>query len=104
MESSRRRESRSDRSIVVLEKLASRQKKAALQDHREYLAAGGLGAFLGDGRLSYGREAIAEAYYSLQAYRGAHVSVDYQRIWNPSYNFDRHGPVNILSARFQVEF
>src|SRR3984893_16416056 len=34
--------------------------------HRDYLAAGGAGFLLGDGRLSYGREQILEAYYRLQ--------------------------------------
>jgi carbohydrate-selective porin OprB len=72
--------------------------------HRDYLAAGGLGGFLGDGRLHYGREAVAEVYYSLLALRGVHLTLDYQRIANPGHNFDRHGPVNILSGRVHAEF
>ena len=34
------------------------------RDHRRYLARGGLGFVLGDGRLDYGRERVLEAYYS----------------------------------------
>ena len=34
--------------------------------HREYLAAGGLGFFLGDGNLSYKTENIIEAFYNLK--------------------------------------
>jgi carbohydrate-selective porin OprB len=72
--------------------------------HRDYLAAGGLGGFLGDGRLNYAREAVAEVYYSALALRGVHLTLDYQRIANPGHNFDRHGPVNILSGRVHAEF
>src|SRR5262249_54201877 len=38
--------------------------------HRTYLALGGNGFLLGDGRLHYGREDIIEAYYTARAYRG----------------------------------
>src|SRR5437879_3022561 len=34
--------------------------------HRDYLAAGGTGFVLGDGRLRYGAERVFEAYYSYQ--------------------------------------
>ncbi len=73
-------------------------------DHRDYLAAGGLGGFLGDGRLNYGREQDWETYYSALAYRGIHLSLDYQLIVNPGYNVDRHGPVHLLSGRAHIEF
>ncbi len=33
--------------------------------HEDYLAAGGVGLSLGDGRLHYGSEQVAEVYYSL---------------------------------------
>jgi high affinity Mn2+ porin len=72
--------------------------------HRDYLAAGGLGGFLGDGRLNYGRELDAEAYCSVLAFRGVHLTFDYQLIGNPAYNVDRRGPVHILSGRVHVEF
>jgi high affinity Mn2+ porin len=72
-------------------------------EHRAYLAAGGLGGFLGDGRLNYAKEQDYELYYSALVYRGVHLTADYQRIVNPGYNLDRHGPVNMLSARVHVE-
>jgi carbohydrate-selective porin OprB len=71
--------------------------------HQRYLAAGGLGAFLGDGALNYGRERIGEIYYSLRLARSAWLSLDYQRIVNPGYNRDR-GPVSVASARMHLEF
>ena len=71
--------------------------------HRNYLAAGGLGFFIGDGRLNYRRENILEAFYSLRVIKGAWVSADFQRIFNPAYNADR-GPVSVASIRLHAEF
>ena len=34
-------------------------------DHRAYIAAGGLGILIGDGRLDYRPEKIVESYYSI---------------------------------------
>src|SRR4029077_3145555 len=48
--------------------------------HRNYLAAGGLGFFLGDGRLNYETEKVVEAFYSLKASKHAWVSLDYQHL------------------------
>ncbi len=70
--------------------------------HKDYLAAGGLGFILGDGRLNYGPERILETYYAYQLSRFATISVDYQGIANPGYNRDR-GPVSVLSVRLHVE-
>jgi carbohydrate-selective porin OprB len=70
--------------------------------HREYLARGGLGFFLGDGALNYQEEQIIEVYYSAAAYRGLWVSLDYQHIWNPGYNADR-GPVDFFGVRVHLE-
>jgi hypothetical protein len=70
--------------------------------HRDYLAAGGLGFFLGDGRLNYGGENIVETFYSLGVTKGAWASLGYQRIANPGYNRDR-GPANFLGLRFHAE-
>ena len=72
--------------------------------HRAYLAAGGLGGFLGDGQLNYAREQIYEAYYSALVYRGVHLTLDYQRVVNPGYNADRHGPVQMVGGRVHFEF
>jgi hypothetical protein len=73
--------------------------------HREYLAAGGLGFLLGDGRLDYAHEQILEAYYRLQLpWQWAHVqlSPDYQFIRNPGFNAAR-GPVSFWAIRFHIE-
>jgi len=71
--------------------------------HQEYLALGGYGFLLGDGRLNYGRENIVEAYYTLHAWRGIYPSFDFQHINNPGYNRDR-GPVSVASLRLHIEF
>ena len=72
-------------------------------DHRNFLAAGGSGFFLGDGRINYAAEQILEAYYSWAPLKGTSVSFDWQRITNPGYNRDR-GPANIGSVRLHLEF
>lgn len=72
--------------------------------HRDYLARGGLGFFLGDGRLNYRPEQTIEGFYSRQLARALWVSLDYQRIRNPGYNADRAGPVNVWSLRLHSEF
>ena len=70
--------------------------------HADYLAAGGLGFILGDGRLHRGAEIITEAYYSLQLLRWFAISLDYQFIKNPGYNQDR-GPVSVVSLRGHIQ-
>jgi high affinity Mn2+ porin len=72
------------------------------KDHANYLADGGLGFLLGDGRLRYGREDIVEAYYTARAYKGIFPAVDIQAIAHPGYNEDR-GPVFVGSVRLHVE-
>lgn len=76
------------------------------QDHRAYLAAGGSGFILGDGRLDYGLEYIGEVYYSIDFPRyHAALSPDYQIVFNPGYNTSRlPGPVHIVALRVHVEF
>jgi high affinity Mn2+ porin len=73
------------------------------KDHQEYLALGGLGFLLGDGRLNYGRENIVETYYTLHAWRGVYPSFGFQYVANPGYNRDR-GPVLVPSLRLHLEF
>jgi hypothetical protein len=70
--------------------------------HRDYLAAGGLGFFLGDGRLNYGGERILETFYSFGVAKGAWASLGYQHVANPGYNRDR-GPANFLGMRLHAE-
>ncbi|HEY8929320.1 MAG TPA: carbohydrate porin [Mucilaginibacter sp.] len=72
--------------------------------HRNYLAAGGYGFLIGDGKLNYAPEMIAELYYKVNAFQKKFfISPDYQFIINPAYNTDR-GPVNVFSIRAHVEF
>jgi high affinity Mn2+ porin len=73
------------------------------KDHQIYLADGGLGFLLGDGRLNYGRENILETYYTAHLWRGIYVAPGVQRINNPGYNRDR-GPVLVPTFRLHVEF
>jgi high affinity Mn2+ porin len=67
-------------------------------DHKAYLAAGGLGFLLGDGRLRYGRETVLESYTTYSFPKGISASIDLQFIANPGYNRDR-GPVWVPALR-----
>ncbi len=69
--------------------------------HREYLAAGGSGILLGDGRLNYGHERVIEAYYRVQLGTYVQLSPDFQRLENPGYNHDR-GPAQVYSLRLRL--
>lgn len=72
--------------------------------HRNYLADGGYGFLIGDGRLNYAPEMIAELYYKLNAWQNKlFITPDYQFIMHPAYNRDR-GPVNVFSIRAHIEF
>jgi high affinity Mn2+ porin len=73
------------------------------RDHQQYLALGGSGFLLGDGRLNYGRENIVETYYTLHVWRGIYPSFGLQHINNPGYNRDR-GPVLVPALRLHLEF
>jgi high affinity Mn2+ porin len=73
--------------------------------HRDYLAAGGLGFLLGDGRLNYAHEEILEVYYRLQLpwkWIRVQLSPDFQFIRNPGFNADR-GPVTFWGIRLHIE-
>jgi len=76
---------------------------ALAKDHQIYLADGGLGFLLGDGKLNYGRENIVETYYTAHIWRGLYVGPDLQHIQNPGYNRDR-GPVLVPGFRVHMEF
>jgi high affinity Mn2+ porin len=73
------------------------------KDHQVYLADGGLGFLLGDGKLNYGRENIVEAFYTAHVWRGIYVAPGVQHINNPGYNRDR-GPVVVPTFRAHLEF
>jgi high affinity Mn2+ porin len=72
-------------------------------DHARYLEAGGSGFLLGDGRLDYSHELIAELYYRVQAGPFLELSPDFQHVWNPGYNRDR-GPATVLSLRLNARY
>ena len=72
---------------------------AISRDRQQYLAAGGLGILVGDGRLPHpGHEHILESYYELGVISAVHVTLDYQWVVNPAYNRDR-GPVSLFAVR-----
>ena len=78
--------------------------------HRDYLAAGGSGFLLGDGRLNYAHEQIFETYYRAgwswtigQAPLRLQLSPDFQYVQNPGFNRDR-GPVRFYAVRLHLEY
>jgi len=71
--------------------------------HKNYLRAGGLSLFLGDGRLNYGLEQILETYYRVQIEKYVQVTPDFQYIQNPGYNRDR-GPATLYSIRLHLSY
>ncbi len=71
--------------------------------YRQYLAAGGLGYFIGDGKLNYADEQIVEGYYSMSVLRSVSLTADYQYLRNPAYNADR-GPARIAGVRVHWEY
>lgn len=72
-------------------------------DHRAYLAAGGRGFLLGDGKLNYGSEVITELYYRIQLGPYVQLTPDVEWIINPGYNRDR-GPAVVSTIRFRVGY
>ncbi len=76
----------------------------ASADFTAYLAAGGLGLVVGDGRLPHpGAEGIAELYYQAAITDAVQASLDYQLVVDPGYNRDR-GPASILALRLHAAF
>jgi high affinity Mn2+ porin len=72
-------------------------------DHRDFLAIGGLGILIGDGRLNYRPEQILETYYAMKVLSSLTLTFDYQFMMNPADNADR-GPISIFSGRLHGEF
>jgi high affinity Mn2+ porin len=71
--------------------------------HRNFLANGGYGFMIGDGKLpNYSRENIAELFYKTKLYEKLWGTLDYQFVDNPAYNRDR-GPVSVFAVRVHVE-
>ncbi len=73
-----------------------------VQVHRDYIAAGGLGVLLGDGRLNYSTEEIVETYYREQLGDYFQAGPDAQYIRNPGYNPGRgHATVPAHRVNFR---
>jgi high affinity Mn2+ porin len=71
---------------------------------KAFLAAGGLGVLVGDGKLiNSGPEEILETYYNLSVAKPLHLTFDYQYITNPGYSRDR-GPVSVFGVRVHGQF
>ncbi len=73
------------------------------KEHRDYIAAGGLGILIGDGMLNYREEKILETFYAWYILKGLILTLDYQFMVDPAYNADR-GPISFFSARLHGEF
>jgi high affinity Mn2+ porin len=71
--------------------------------HRRYLALGGSGFLLGDGRLRYAPETMLEAYYRWQLGRWVQLTPDVIAIANPGYNRDR-GPALVGTVRLSAHW
>jgi high affinity Mn2+ porin len=76
---------------------------ALSREHRDFIAAGGLGILIGDGHLNYRQERILETYYAYALNKHLTLTADYQLVVNPAYNADR-GPVSVFSGRLHAEF
>ena len=61
-----------------------------------------MGAFIGDGRLDYRPETIAEIYYSLAAGRHAWLTLDLQRISIGGSVFLHHSAFLLPKLRAQI--
>lgn len=72
-------------------------------DAQRYFAAGGMGILIGDGKLDYAHEQIAEAFYSFKLMNKVSLTADFQRVVNPAYNQDR-GPVDVYALRLHAEY
>lgn len=71
-------------------------------EHQAYLVAGGDDFSIGDGRLNYAPEMVAELYYLYKPASYLGLTLDLQRVGNPAFNQDR-GPVWIGSGRIHIE-
>ncbi|MBY0432884.1 MAG: carbohydrate porin [Cyclobacteriaceae bacterium] len=71
-------------------------------EQRNFLARGGNGFIIGDGKLSYGSEQIIEIYYSARISRNMFLTLDYQYISNIAFNRDRGG-IGVWGIRSHIE-
>lgn len=73
------------------------------RQRRQYLQAGGLSYFIGDGSIRYRPETIIETFYSLGLGKHAWLTGGYQHIRNPAYNAAR-GPIDVFAFRVHAEY
>lgn len=73
------------------------------RNHRDYLAAGGLGFMLGDGTLHASAEDVLDVFYRASLVSFAAVTLEVEHYWNPAFNQDR-GPVTVYGFRLHAEF
>ncbi len=75
---------------------------AISKERRLFLADGGFGLLVGDGKLPHpGDERIIETFYDWQVAAHVNLSADYQYITNPGYNRDR-GPAHVIALRVHL--
>jgi hypothetical protein len=74
-------------------------------DRLRFLESGGVSFFIGDGTRNFlaKPERILETFYSYSLSKNQWLTADWQYIQNPAYNAQR-GPVNVLGARYHIEF
>jgi high affinity Mn2+ porin len=68
-----------------------------------YLQLGGLGAFIGDGALTYAPEKNMEVFYNWGVFDWLQTTLDYQYFANPGFNVTR-GPMNLFALRVRAAF
>src|SRR5664279_5912244 len=73
------------------------------RDHRDYLAAGGLGSMLGDGALHASAEEVLDVFYSASLSSFAAVTLEAEHYWSPGFNRDR-GPLTVYGLRLHAHF
>jgi high affinity Mn2+ porin len=72
--------------------------------HAQYLAMGGVDGFIGDGHLRQASEGLIDVFYSVNLLKAIWLAADYQLLWNPGYNADRAGPVQMPGVKIHGEF
>jgi hypothetical protein len=72
------------------------------RDHRDYLAAGGYGFMVGDGRLAYAAERVLDVYYAVALGTIGSLSLEAQRFENLAFNHDR-GPATLYGLRLHLQ-
>lgn len=71
-------------------------------EQQNFLARGGNGFIIGDGKLSYAPEQVVEIYYSARISKNMFITLDYQYIFNMAFNSDR-GEVGVWGIRSHIE-